>query len=96
MLSLAGVFAPAKHPSGRLPVSLARYLEDYPSIHRIDLHLDNDLAGRTAAQNIITQLGGTYELRDRPPTQGKDVNDALQHKLGLTGKAREKYFCAER
>ena len=30
LLSLAGVFAPAQHPSGRLPASLAQYLEDYP------------------------------------------------------------------
>ena len=90
LLSLAGVFAPAQRPSGRLPVSLARYLEDYPCIERIDLHLDNDLAGRTAAQNITALLGGTYDLRDRVPPNGcKDLNDYLRQRLGLSERKKE-------
>ena len=87
LLSLAGVFAPAQCPSGRLPVSLARYLEDYPGIRRIDLHLDNDLAGRTAAQNIVDLLGERLEVRNRSPPTGKDVNEYLCQRLGVTAKS---------
>jgi len=89
LLSLAGVFAPVKRPGDRLPVSLARYLEDYPGIRRVDLHLDNDLAGRTAAQSIAGLLNGKNEVRDRPPPHGKDVNDELRHQLGLKVPQRE-------
>ena len=84
LLSLAGVFAPTKGGCGRLPLSLSRYLEDYPGIRRVDLHLDNDLAGRAAARNIADILSCDYEVRDRPPTQGKDVNEALCAKLGIS------------
>ena len=84
LLSLAGVFAPARNPTPRLPVSLARYLEDYPDIERIDLHLDNDPAGRAAAQNITDLLGESFEVRNRSPPTGKDVNEYLCGRLGLT------------
>ena len=91
LLSLAGVFAPAKNPTPRLPVSLARYLEDYPGIQRVDLHLDNDLAGRAAARNIMDLLGGTYDLRDRVPPDGcKDTNEYLQQRLGLSERTKER------
>jgi hypothetical protein len=84
LLSLAGVFAPARNPTPRLPASLTRYLEDYPGIERIDLHLDNDPAGRAAAQNITDLLGASFEVRNRSPPTGKDVNEYLCRRLGLT------------
>jgi hypothetical protein len=84
LLSLAGVFVSAKRPSGRIPVALERYLEDYPGIRRVDLHLDNDLAGRAAAENIAGLLGGSLEARSRSPPAGKDVNEYLCRRLGLT------------
>ena len=84
LLSLAGVPAPAKNPSARLPAALARYLEDYPEIKHIDLHLDNDIAGRAATQNIFIAMGTKQSFRNQRPTHGKDVNDELRHYLGLT------------
>ena len=91
LLSLAGVFAPAQRPGQRLPVSLARYLEDYPGIQRIDLHLDNDLAGRAAARNIATLLGERYDLHDRIPPDGcKDTNEYLVQRLGLAERRKER------
>jgi len=83
LLSLAGVFAPARNPSQRLPVALTRYLEDYPGIGRIDLHLDNDPAGRAATQNISDLLGDSFVVRNRSPPTGKDVNEYLCRRLGL-------------
>jgi hypothetical protein len=88
LLSLAGVFAPAKKPNKRLPVSLARYLVDYPKIQRIDLHLDNDLAGQAAAENIMALLGETLDVRNRSPPNGKDVNEYLQLRLELLADRR--------
>jgi len=90
LLSLAGVFAPVQRQGQRLPVSLVRYLEDYPGVQRIDLHLDNDPAGRAATRNITDLLGGTYDLRDRVPPDGcKDTNEYLQRRLGLSERKKE-------
>jgi len=89
LLSLAGVFAPTKKTSGSLPASLTRYLEDYPEIQHIDLHLDNDLAGRAATQNIFVLMGTKHSLRNQRPTHGKDVNDELRYSLGLKTPRKE-------
>jgi hypothetical protein len=83
LLSLAGVYAQSKVVGQRLPVALVRYLEDYPCVKQIALHLDNDRAGLLAAQNIVTLLAMKYDVRDCPPSFGKDVNDELRHSLGL-------------
>ena len=72
-LSLAGI------GSGKaVPKALAQFLEDYPSISHISLHLDNDEPGRTAAMNIAETLKDEYVVRDRPPPSGKDYNDYLR------------------
>jgi len=78
LLSLAGVGS-----NTRLPPALARYLEDYPGIERIDLHLDNDLAGITAMRNLLMLLSDDFEVRNRSPPSGKDVNAYLQQRLGI-------------
>jgi len=78
LLSLAGVGS-----NTRLPPALARYLEDYPSIERIDLHLDNDLAGVTAMRNLLMLLSDDFEVRNRSPPTGKDFNEYLCRRLGL-------------
>ena len=97
LLSLAGVFAPAKNPSPRLPASITRYLEDYHGIQRIDLHLDNDPAGRAAVQNIMDLLGMTYDLHNHIPPDGcKDTNEYLCGRLDLEHHPRKKYFRAQR
>jgi len=89
LLSLAGVGS-----TKQVPASLARYLEDYPGIGRIDLHLDNDPAGRAATQNISDLLGETLVVRNRSPPTGKDVNEFLCGRLGTGHQPREKYFRA--
>jgi hypothetical protein len=72
-LSFAGI------GSGKgVPKALAQFLEDYPSISHISLHLDNDEPGRTAAMNIAEALKDEYVVRDRPPPSGKDYNDYLR------------------
>lgn len=74
-LSLAGVYKMKR--DNVVPVSLSRFLDDYPNIKTLYLHLDNDEAGRRAAESIIGGLKGKYEVINKPPPYGKDVNDYL-------------------
>ena len=91
LLSMAGVFVSARYQAARLPVSLARYLEDCPGIERIDLHLDNDPAGRAAARSITDLLGESFDLRDHLPPDGcKDTNAYLQRRLSLSERRKER------
>ena len=71
---------------GTLPQSLNRMLHEKPNIRTIKLHLDNDRAGRSYAQAITSTLAENeaymdYQVFDRPPPCGKDVNDYLIMKL---------------
>lgn len=81
LLSLAGVYKSKRE--NVVPVSLSRFLTDYPAIKTLRLHLDNDEIGRGAAKGIMDGLKDKYEILDEPPRYGKDVNDALQRRLGL-------------
>ena len=86
-LSLAGVFKQKRR--GVVPLALSQYLHDHPSTKTIYLHLDNDEVGRDAAAGILEGLGNEYTVVDRPPPYGKDVNELLQRKLGLTHRREE-------
>ena len=84
LLSLAGVYQPKKKmEESKLPVALTRFLEDHPHVKTVYLHLDNDTAGRLAAKAIMTVIPKEYEVKNRPPPRGKDVNDYLCHRLGI-------------
>jgi DNA primase len=48
--------------------------------------LDNDIAGRKATKALQTILTDKYEVVDDPPKCGKDVNDFLCIKLGISKK----------
>ena len=86
LLSLAGVYKPrAKIEESSLPAALVRYLSEHPRIRRVVLRLDNDTAGRIAAETIKTLLPRKYAVTVdiQPPPQGKDYNDCLCMRLGL-------------
>nr|WP_325299443.1 DUF3991 and TOPRIM domain-containing protein [uncultured Dysosmobacter sp.] len=87
LLSLAGVFKQKKEFV--IPLALSQYLKDHPGTNTLYLHLDNDEVGREAAAGIMEGLGDKYTVLDRPPPYGKDVNDLLQRKLGLTQRKEE-------
>ena len=87
MLSLAGVFAPKRQ--GVVPVALSRFLNENPNVKTLRLHLDNDEVGRAAAAGIIEGLTD-YTVIDEPPECGKDVNEQLQMKVGLTKKKEDR------
>lgn len=62
-------------------MALAVFLEKNPQIKTIYLHLDNDKAGRAAAQALTFLLKDQYEIVDAPPPIGKDINDFLLYFL---------------
>lgn len=85
-VSLVGVYKP-REDTTTVPAALAQYLKDHPQIRRIALCLDNDEAGRTAAQGIISALPA-LEVTYRPPSVGKDYNDMLTATIGISHKAK--------
>lgn len=85
LVSLAGVYLPKKEiEKSTVPAALIKFLEDTPNIRTIYLHFDNDNAGRSATAALKAILSKQYEVIDRPPSKGKDVNDFLCYKLGIT------------
>lgn len=84
MLSLAGVSKPSEHAENmKLPVALAKFLEENQNINQIHLHLDNDEVGRKASQSLVQILSEKYKVLDRPPPMGKDCNDYLRYVFGI-------------
>ena len=83
-LSLAGIYPPRKKREIKFPVALDQYLHDNPHIERVILCLDNDRPGRLASQAIHDRLEPTYSVIDNPPRKGKDYNDFLRKKIGIT------------
>lgn len=75
LLSLAGVYVVKRE--GVVPKALEHFLETYPDVKIIHLHLDNDEVGRGAAAGIMKRLKKQYQIWNQPPLEGKDVNECL-------------------
>ena len=89
LLSLAGVFKQKREKV--VPVALAQFLSDHPSVKTVCLHLDNDEIGRSAAKGIIEGLSDQpYKVINQPPSRGKDVNDQLLWELNFFRKEFER------
>ena len=86
-VSLSGVYSPAKKiEDSKVPIALEKYLGSNPSVRKIRIHFDNDIAGRKAAQTLKTILPDKYEIVDEPPKVGKDFNDFLCMRMGIYNK----------
>lgn len=84
LVSLAGVYKPKENLQERsLPLTLKRYLSEYPNIWWITLRLDNDKAGGHMAKALVALLSDKYDVSVQPPPCGKDYNDYLCMKLGI-------------
>ncbi len=80
MVSLGGVYAPSlNRPINKTPAALANALQNHPEVNTVVLHLDNDDAGRGAAEAITRQLSERYVVRNEPSPVGKDINDYLMY-----------------
>ena len=73
-LSLGGISA----QQNALPAALAQYLHTHGEVRRVCLMLDNDPAGRSAAERIYHHLQSRYEVSVKFPTFGKDFNDHIR------------------
>lgn len=72
---------------GTSPVALTAFLERNPQITRVVLHLDNDIAGLTAARKIKAQLAAkNLRVSVNPSRGGKDYNDALLRVVNIERK----------
>ena len=77
-LSLGGIYLPRKDiAETTLPMALDQYLNEHPQTDTIVLCLDDDDAGRQAAQAISVILEGVCAIENRPPDKGEDYNDML-------------------
>ena len=92
LVSLSGVYSPAeKIEESKIPIALEKYLSLNPNIKRIILHFDNDIAGRKATETLKVILPERYEVVSDPPLQGKDFNDFLCLRTGITPKKERSY-----
>lgn len=90
LISLAGVYQPAKEIiESKVPIAIKNYLDNNQNIKKIYLHFDNDSAGITATNAIKTLLKDQYEVIDKRPLKGKDVNQYLCFYLGIDEKNRK-------
>ncbi len=84
-LSLSGVYRPRQTLGETpLPAALAQHLHDNQHICHIVLCLDNDDAGRLAAQTICALLPKRYITELMLPDKGKDYNCQLQIEKGIS------------
>lgn len=92
LVSLSGVYSPAeKIEESKVPMALEKYLSLNPNIKRIILHFDNDIAGRKATETLKVILPEKYKVVSDPPPQGKDFNDFLCLRMGITPKKERSY-----
>lgn len=61
---------------GNIPIALEHFLENN-NVKYINLHLDNDRAGKDTTKKIQYALDKNYIIFDEPPTKYKDVNEQL-------------------
>ena len=85
LLSLSGVYSPKeKVEDSTIPAALSKFLLEHDGVSTIHLHLDNDYAGRRASEALQAILPSRYEVIDSPPPKGKDFNDFLKIRLGIS------------
>lgn len=64
---------------GTMSIALKQYIKDHPHIKKINICLDNDDAGRSAAQKIKAQFSNQgCHIKISLPENAKDYNDLLR------------------
>ncbi|GFI40736.1 hypothetical protein IMSAGC017_00771 [Thomasclavelia cocleata] len=63
-----------------VPIALETFLNNYPNIKNIYLHLDNDKAGNDTVSKIMYHYSKLFDIINEPPKIGKDFNELLKMK----------------
>ena len=83
-LSLGGIYAPKGGESGGKfspPPALTAFLSRHPEVEELELCLDNDFAGRWAAEHIAKEFAGKYRVvQNLPDREGWDYADLAKEK----------------
>lgn len=84
-LSLGGIYAPKEGESGGKfspPPALTAFLSRHPEVEELELCLDNDFAGRWAAEHIAKEFSGKYRvIQNLPDRAGWDYADLAKEQL---------------
>ena len=84
-LSLGGIYAPKEGEGDRKfspPPALTAFLSRHPEVEELELCLDNDFAGRWAAEHIEKEFSGKYRvIRNLPDRDGWDYADLAKERL---------------
>ncbi|MCM1508857.1 MAG: DUF3991 and toprim domain-containing protein [Ruminococcus flavefaciens] len=86
LVSLSGV---SNGDLQKIPVAIKSFLDTHIGIQNINLHLDNDKAGRRASEALIKLLSPKYEVKSSFVPVGKDINDYLCYTLNLPFKSHK-------
>jgi hypothetical protein len=83
--TLGGVYTSKRHiEEKKLPDSIEQFFKDHPNVKLAVLHLDNDIAGRSATKMIMDILSSRgIVVCDKHMPSGKDCNDYLCDRLGI-------------
>lgn len=83
-LSLGGIYAPKEGEAERnfrTPPALTTFLSRHPEVEELELCLDNDFAGRWAAEHIAKEFAGKYRVtQNLPEREGWDYADLAKEK----------------
>ena len=83
-LSLGGIYAPREGETGRFstPPALVAFLFRHPEVEELELCLDNDFAGRWAAEQIAKEFSEKYRvILNLPDRDGWDYADLAEERL---------------
>lgn len=88
LITLSGVYSPKQYVNTTcIPVAVDEYIKSNSDLKVIYLHFDNDIAGVNAAIAMSKLLSDKFEVRNKPPPYGKDVNDYLCRLLNIRKKS---------
>ena len=98
-LSLGGVYVPRDTSTDRpakSPAALEAFLQNHPEVDELELCMDNDRAGRWAAQNIAKHYSKEYMVTvNLPPIEGYDWADMAKEEKEKRA-ARNRAVCLNR
>ena len=98
-LSLGGIYVPRDTSTDRpakSPAALEAFLQNHPEVDELELCMDNDRAGRWAAQNIAKHYSKEYTVTvNLPPIEGYDWADMAKEEKEKRA-ARNRAACLDR